>query len=113
MGKSLEFEAGPRFKEPMSVRIIHPKEKDKPWGIQIENSGLDLPVLTKLAFFALDNGYRLSIMSKVNGYTIYSPEGLQNNLNNQEHHDRRGRVLEEMRDGRYIALEDPTSSPTY
>lgn len=95
----------------VNAQFIFP-QKDEGLGIQIENRELSLPELTEIAFFALDSGYKLSITDKSGFSYTYSPNALNNYLNNPSHHDWRGKVIEEMRKGSIIILADPSWQPS-
>jgi len=91
----------------VSAQFIFPQNDERLIGIQIENRELGLSDLTEIAFFALDFGYKLIITDKRGTFYIYSSGALRNHLNNQNHHDWRRKVIEEMRNGSVITLADP------
>lgn len=95
----------------LNAQFIFPQNDERLIGIQIENNELSLPELTEIAFFALDFGYKLIITDKNGTFYIYSSGALNNHLNNQDHHDWRGKVIEEMRNGSVITLADPLWQP--
>lgn len=95
----------------VSTQLIFPQGSEGLIGIQIENRDLSLPELTEIAFFALESRYKLSITNKSGISHIYSPKALENNLNNQDHHDWRRKVIEEMKKGGVIILADPLWQP--
>lgn len=96
----------------VNAQFIFPQNEDRLFGIQIENSGLSLPELTEIAFFALDFGYKLCITDRSGTFNIHSPGALKNRLNNPDHHDWRGKVIEDMKKGKVITLADPSWQPS-